>query len=323
VLIRFLKIAVLIVSFVFVFGISTYLTIAWIIRSEDTVVVPELVGKDVVYVLEMMSNIGLNTKVKGSEYSPDIPKNHVIFQEPAPGAEIKKGRDIRIIISKGAEKILTPNVIGLSIRQARIILEENDLQPGNISVTYNSKFKKDDIISQFPPPSVLTKRGERVDFLVSIGKRPESYMMPDLTGLSLDEAIRLIENFNLSLGKLDSGFRKNRQKNVILMQYPLAGYQVLEENSVNLVLNRKPGSKGKDILKASSGVRLFRYSLENGFLKRHIRVQMNIYGTSFELFDEFMKPGKEIRLLIPKNSEATVLLYEDGELVKAETFDPW
>jgi serine/threonine-protein kinase len=321
-LIRLIKIAGIVVSFVFVFGISAYLTIVWIIKSENTIIVPELVGKDVVYVLELMSNLGLNTKVKGSEYNPDIPKNHVIFQEPVPGAEIKKGRDIRIIISKGAKTLLAPNVIGLSVRQARIIVEENDLQPGIVSRTYHGRFKKDEVISQFPPPSVMINRGEKIDFLVSMGKMPGSYMMPDLIGLSLDEAVRKIENFNLVLGKLNSGFRNDKPQNTVIIQEPTMGHQILEENSVNLVLNKKPGSRGKEILNASSGVHLFRYHLEDGFLKKHIRVQMNIYGVSFELFNDFIKPGKEIRLLIPTNSEAKILLYEDGELVKTETYNP-
>ena len=98
-------------------GISAYLTLTLIIKSEDTVVVPYLVGKDVVYVLELLTDLGLNTKVKGSEYSADVPKNNVIFQEPAPGAEIKKGRDVRIIISKGPKSILMPNIKGLSVQE--------------------------------------------------------------------------------------------------------------------------------------------------------------------------------------------------------------
>ena len=60
-------------------GVSAYLTLTLIIKSEDTVVVPELVGKNVVNVLELLTNLGLNTKIKGSEYSAEVPKNHIIF----------------------------------------------------------------------------------------------------------------------------------------------------------------------------------------------------------------------------------------------------
>jgi len=89
---RIFKLSTLFFLFVLIVGASAYLTLALIIKSEDTVVVPDLSGKNVVYVLKLLTDLGLNTKVKGSEYSADIPENNVIFQEPEPGAEIKKGR---------------------------------------------------------------------------------------------------------------------------------------------------------------------------------------------------------------------------------------
>jgi len=119
---RIIKIAALFIAFAMVVGISAYLALTLIIKSEDTVVVPDLVGKNVVYVLEFLTDLGLNTKVKGSEYSAEIPEDHVIFQEPEPGAEIKKGRDVRIILSKGTMTILVPNLKGLTLQQSRIIL---------------------------------------------------------------------------------------------------------------------------------------------------------------------------------------------------------
>jgi beta-lactam-binding protein with PASTA domain len=323
VVIRIVKITTLFFGVVLIAGASAYFTLTLLIKSSDTVVVPDLISKDVVYVLEILSDLGLNTKIKGSKYRSDIPKNHVIFQEPDPGMEIKKGRDVRIIISKGAKTILPPNVTGLSIQQARIILEENDLKEGKFSITYSDTHKKDEIIAQYPSPGTMISRGEAMDLLVSRGRRPKSYKMPDLNFLSLDDAVRLIERSNLTLGEITSSIHRNKPINVITGQEPLAGYHVMEGRVVHLEINRKPGPSAYAILEASRGVSLFRFRLENGFLKKHIRVQMNIFGTSFKIFDEFVKPGKEIWLFIPNGNEATVLLYEDGELIKTQRFAPW
>ncbi len=43
--------------------VSAYLTLTFIIKSEDKVVVPDIVGKDVVLILEMLSDLGLITMV--------------------------------------------------------------------------------------------------------------------------------------------------------------------------------------------------------------------------------------------------------------------
>lgn len=320
---QIIKIAALFVSFVVVVGLSAYLTLTFVIKSEDTVVVPDLVGKNVVYALEFLTDMGLNTKVKGSEYSTDVPKNHVIFQEPEPGAEIKKGRDVRIILSKGTMTILVPNLKGLSVGQSRIILEENGLCQGVVSNTYSDRIKKDEIIAQVPSPGSFITRGDCINLLVSLGIRPQAYLMPDLIGLSLDDAIPLIERNNLVLEEIKSLFYKEKPTNTIVRQEPLSGHRVLAGSIASLVVNRKAGPKGQTYLPGAYGVVLFRHRLDNGFLKRHIRVRLNSFGVSNDVFDEIMEPGKEIWLLLPKNVNATALLYEDDELIKTEVFDVW
>lgn len=307
-----------------VVGISAYLALTFIIKNEDTVVVPDLRGKNVVYVLEFLSDLGLNTKVKGSEYSTDVPLNHVIFQEPEPGAEIKKGRDVRIILSKGTKSIPIPNLIGLSLGQSRIILEENGLCQGVVSNTYSDRIKKDEIIAQVPSSGSLIDRGKCINLLVSLGIRPQAYIMPDLIGLSLDDAIPLIERSDLVLGEIKSIFDEDKPQNTIVRQEPLAGHRVLAGSVVSLIVNRKTGSNEQAAyLPDAYGVALFRYRIGDGFLKKHIRVRLNGFGVSFDIFDEVASPGKEIWLLIPKNVNASVLLYEDDKLIKTQVFDVW
>ncbi len=318
---RILKFGSLFFLFVLIVGASAYLTLTLIIKSEDTVVVPDLLGKNVVYVLELLTDLGLNTKVKGSEYSAEVPENNVIFQEPEPGVEIKKGRDVRIIISKGAKSILMPNLKGLSLRQARIILEENSLHRGEISSTYSNTIRKDEIIAQVPSQGTMITRGQEVDLLVSMGVRPRVYKMPDLIGLSFNTAITMIENIDLLLGEIKTHFHEGKPLNTVIAQESPSGYCVIQGSTVNIVINRKSVPKGYDYLNESQEVGLFRYRLKHGFLKKHIRVRLNSFGVSIDLFDNFMKPGEEIWLLIPRKNEATVFLYEDGELLKTLVYD--
>ena len=318
---RALKIAILLFVFILIVGASAYLTLTMIIKSEDTVIVPDLAGKNVVYALELLTDLGLNTKVEGSEYSTDMPKNNVIFQEPEPGSEIKKGRDIRIIISKGRKSILMPNLENLPVQQARIILEENSLCQGQISSIYSNRIKKDSVIAQVPTAGTMITRSECVNLLVSVGVRPQEYKMPDLKGRFLDSAIPLIENSNLILGKIKSVYYQDKPLNTIIAQEPLSGYFVTEGVTVDLVVNRKPGKKGHGNLAGSLGGSFFRYRVNDGFLKKHIRVVLNSFGVSNTIFDEFIQPGKEIWLIIPNNNNTTVFLYEDDKLIKTQVFD--
>ena len=318
VILRIAKILVLFAALVLIVGVSSYFTLTLLIKSEDTVVVPDLNGKDVVYALKFLSDIGLNTKVKGSEFSAVVPENHVLFQDPEPGTEIKKGRDVKIILSKGAKTVLTPNLSGLSIQQARIILEENDLRQGEMSRTFSRITAKENIIAQFPSSGTVITRGSHVDLLLSTGDRPRTYRMPDLAGLSVEEAILAIETGNLTLGRITSLFYRGIPKDVVAGQEPLPGYPVTEGSPVNIVVNRKLNETDGKEPKRGNRFGLFRYRLDSGFLKRHIRVNLTGFGVSLNLFDDYIKPGEEIWLVIPRKDDALLLLYEDGKLVKAE-----
>jgi len=320
---KIFKIAGLAFLFILAAGVSAYLTLTLIIKSEDTVIVPDLVGKDVVYALEFLTDLELNTKVKGSEYSEDIPKNNVTFQDPAAGAEIKKGRDVRIIISKGPIRISMPNLMTLSLHQARLILEESGVCQDELSRTFSEGMEKDHVIAQVPSAGSMINRGTCVNLLISLGSRPGAYKMPNLNGLALDEAMLSIEKANLTIGEIKSSYIKNRPKNIIVNQEPMSGYRVTAGSMIHLVINRKTSIKGRPDKYSQKSGSLFRYRLNNGFLRRRIRVKLNSAGFTNDLFDEFVKPGEEIWLLIPRDEAATVFLFENDKLVKTETYDGW
>jgi len=319
-LLRILKISALFVALAVAAGACAYLALTFFIKSEDTVVVPDLTGKDVVYALEILTDIGLNTKVKGSEYSTDIPKNQVIFQSPDPGTEMKKGRDVKIILSKGPQYIAMPNLQGLSVQQAYILMEENGLCSGELTGIYNDSVQPDDIIAQTPRPGTMVKRGTCIDLLESMGHRPAAFEMPDLEGLSVDEAILRLEAGNLLLGTIKTNRNPKKRSNTILSQDPLPGHRVAVKKAVNLVVNKTGDAYASTEIDAFSQIGLFRYRVDNGFLKKQIRVRMDSMGISTELFNNLLRPGKEIWLMIPKHNHATVFLYADGELVKTQIY---
>ena len=319
---RILKTAGLITVFCLIAGICAYLTLRLIVRSEDTILVPDLINKDIVYALEILSDLGVNTKVKGSEYSSSITKNNVIYQDPEPGAEIKKGRDVRIIISKGQKTIIMPDLKGMLFQSAHIILEENGLILNAHSITYNKKVKKDVVVEQRPGPGRVIKRGSGVNLLVSIGSQPVFCKMPDLNGLPLDDAIILIGKNNFVEGEIKSLFDADKPLNSITSHEPPSGHRVLEGTAINLVINRKSGENYGRNTYSATGCSLFRYRVKCGFLKKHVRVNINSYGVSNDAFNDFVDPGHEIRLLIP-NNDSVLFLYVDDELVQTKVFDSW
>ena len=312
-----IKILLVVILFITAAGASAYLTLSMIIKSEETVVVPSLKEKDVVYALRILSNLGLNTRIKSSEYSVSIPVNHVIEQDPAPGSEIKKGRNVKIVISKGQLSLTTPDFTGLSIHQALIIIEENGLCPGTRSRSKSFDVGRDAIIAQSPQPGVTINRNNCIDLLISSGRYPEAFAMADLTGMLFDEAILKIEEAKLSLGNITETAAQDFPLNTIASQTPSAGYRVVAGQTVQLGVSRSRSVAGRDNTDPDKRKSwFFRYRAGDGFLNRHVKVRLSSKLLSYDLFDDFISPAEDLWFFIPRFENCAVMLYVDGELIK-------
>ena len=310
---RAVKIAMLLLAFLAVTAASANLALPLIIKSEKTVIVPELVGNEVVYALELLTGLELDIKVKGSEYSSSVPKHHVIFQQPSAGAEIKKGRDVRIILSKGPETINLRNLIGLPSRQAQVILEDEGLCTGVVSRSFHPMVDTGPVIAQYPYAGAAIARNRCVDLLVSNGTRPESFIMPRVLGLPLDRAVLLLETERLPVSVVPGKWDNRRNLDVILGQEPFAGARINRSTPIRLVVNRPLNAGGHNGRIHADRMHLFRHRTGSGYLRKKLRVELGGGTDLTELFNEFVKPGQEIWLAIPAGLQETVLVYENDK----------
>lgn len=320
---RLAKTGALILAFFLAAGIFAYLTLTMIIKSEDTVVVPNLVGKDVVSALELLSDLQLNTRVKGSEYNAELPKNHVLYQDPEPGSEIKKDRDVKIILSRGPQAISMPKLVGLPLPQARMILEENSIARGHLSRTYSAAVEKNHVMAQVPAAGTTIPRGTGADLLISQGPRPRTYVMPDLSSRLLDQALFAIEKAHLVVGQIRTRFDSRRPRNVILDQEPAAGYPVVENSAIQLVVNRPPGKTGAIVRPPARYGSLLVHLVKHGFLRKRVRVQLVRGDQPTDLFTGYVRPGGQLWLLVPRDQDATVLIFENGKLAASRFYRAW
>ncbi len=315
---RFVRIPLYIAIFMVAAGLGTYFTVHLLIRSQDSAIVPDLLGKDVVYALELLTDLGLNTKVKGSQYSPTIPKHHIIAQAPDPGTEIKQGRDVRLVISKGPQAVVYPNLIGMDVPLATIALEENDLRRGNLSYTYHRQRPREEILAQVPRPGTIGLRESKVDLLVSAGPRPQWIRMVDLKGQGLEYAIETIEKYHLAVGNITQVNESDLPDNLVLEHSPPHGYPVTPGSSIDLTINRHARIFNASLRQDGT---IFRYRAPQGFLRQQVRVRIIRPDGAFNIFDGFVRPGEEIWLLVLRDMPTALFLYLENELTLTKNYD--
>lgn len=236
---RFFKGIGIFLALVAVGIVSALAVIALLLRQEE-VRVPDLVGKDVVSVIEIMNQQGLLLAVARREPNQTIPRDSIVSQNPLPGTGIKKGRRIHIVVSAGPSELLAPKVVGDQYRKADITLRQSGLSEPVIAKTWSDTIERDIVIAQDPPAGTPVEKGGKVGILVSLGKKVRVSVTPKLMGRKAEEAVRLVDRMGMQFKVLSAagGAVRAAGDRVVTGQKPAAGSPLPADAVVELTVSK-------------------------------------------------------------------------------------
>jgi beta-lactam-binding protein with PASTA domain len=236
---RFLKGIGIFLTLVAVGVVSAVVVIALLLRQEE-VKVPDLVGKDIVSVLDIVGRDGLQVKVDRREPSQTVPKDSVVSQDPPPGTGIKKGRSVRVVVSQGPSEFLAPQLVGEQYRKAELDLRQNGFQAPDIARIWSDSVERDIIISQDPPAGTPLDKNVQVGILVSLGKKNRVYVVPRFIGRKAEEAVRTVDRMGLQyrISSLPTSTGTPAGERTVVNQKPLPGYPVSVDGTIELIVSR-------------------------------------------------------------------------------------
>ncbi len=181
---KFIKIPLYILIAFFVFIIATYTTMKVILKTQRTVVCPDIIGKEVHDAKNIVESKGLYFHIVRYEKRNDIPYNHITVQKPEANILTKKGRTVMVIVSDGPELIIVPSLVGKTVEDAYEILKEKNIPVERIVYVPNENEGK--VISQIPGGGQGLLEGKGVVILA--GARPKRYViMPDIKSFDINE----------------------------------------------------------------------------------------------------------------------------------------
>ena len=139
------------------------------------------------------------------EYSDSVPKGTVISTSPLAGERLFEGEVLTLTVSLGKYIPTTrvPDLYGLSESQARALLSSRNLRIGNVTYAADNA-PIGTVISQTVAPYTDAEEGTSVSFSVSLGSTATQKHVPDLYGLTIDEARQRLREVGLVLGGIFS-----------------------------------------------------------------------------------------------------------------------
>jgi serine/threonine-protein kinase len=166
--------------FLIVVALATGYITMWLAMEKDVVQLARVIGMDQTAALELLRGQGLQPKVTGREYNEQHPKDTVLSQRPASGTWVRKGGEVRLVVSRGSDVIAIPNLAGLPLAQAQQLLLQQGLIVGRIAQVHSPDRPKGEVIAQDPEAGVLNRRGSAVALLVSLGQaeEPADFLTP-------------------------------------------------------------------------------------------------------------------------------------------------
>ncbi len=146
----------------------------------------------------------LRYKVSDSVFLNHEARGTVIDQNPSPNFRVKENRTIFLTINAmSPERISVPDVTGVSLRQARVMLETHGFNVGQLiyvpdialNNVLNQQYNGRDV-----EPGELIVRGESIDLILGEGLSSRTTHVPDLLHMNQEEARGKIIESSLNLG---------------------------------------------------------------------------------------------------------------------------
>ena len=172
------------------------------------------------------------------EYSDTVPAGNVISTVPAADSVIKEGDSLtlRVSLGKKIKKVSVPDLYNLTESGACLTIEERGLTVGTISYE-ESSLPPGRVMSQSPAPFEELREGETVSFTVSAGDRFASHQVPDLYGMTLEQAQQKLREVGIVVGTVYS-VSSGAPSGTVVAQSPIPSSPIISSvTSVDLYIS--------------------------------------------------------------------------------------
>ena len=140
--------------------------------------VPDITGLTEAKAVERLEDNDLKAGSISYEASDSVSKGMVIRQDPAAGTKVEENSSVSFVVSNGSENVEVPNVIYMSLSEAKSALAAAGLEVGDVGEDYSEESDKDVVISQSKKGGSKVKKGSKVDIVIGKGPKPTTAAAP-------------------------------------------------------------------------------------------------------------------------------------------------
>ena len=202
-IVRNLLIAVVIVV-ALVVGAMIFLNV--VTQHNKEIDVPDFSNMSVAEAEYAAEKAGMRVEVTDSVFVKRMKRGAVYRQNPAPGSKVKEGRRVVLTINAvNAKKVTMPNLVGLSLRQAKAELLSRGLVLNRL--VYVKDMATNNVLRQLKgnrqiEPGTMVDSETAIDLVLGLNDMDNRTYVPDVTGLKNMSAVEAMFDHSLNIKDL-------------------------------------------------------------------------------------------------------------------------
>lgn len=197
--------------------------------------VPNVVGQNEDTATAALTALGFEVDPM-EEYSDTVSEGAVIRTDPGAQAQHLDGSVVTIFVSLGPELTEVPTIVGETQADAEAMLRDLGFTVGTISTETSDTVPEGTVISQVQSAGEEIRHDSAISFTVSEG--PAAITVPDVYGMTEDEAIEVLEGDSYLLDVVIEYARTDEvDTGEVFGQSPSAGASALRTSTITLTVS--------------------------------------------------------------------------------------
>ncbi len=206
---------------------------AWWVTSGRYGEIPTVVGMDYANASATVERAGF-TPVRSAQYSDEVPAEVAIGTDPPFGQRALHGSQVAVLMSLGKPSVPDPG-FAADATSYRALLAERNLAMSTTEDEYDAAVPAGMVLRVDPSPGTIVDTGSTVR--VTLSKGPAPVEIPDLRGMTEDEALAALIAAGLELGAVTEDQEALIDAGLITSSSPRAGETVAPGTAVDVVVS--------------------------------------------------------------------------------------
>ncbi len=302
-------------------GVSVWFSRAiqdFLAPSAKSIAAPTLVGETLADALTTAQHSKLQAVVAQHTASDRYPKDVVMRQDPPPGAEVREGRQISLVVSSGVQIFPMPDLRYESLREVGLDLSHFKLVLGKVKSVPSDEVPANRVVSQDPAPLSSVRVGSVVNIELAKGGASTSIRVPNLVDLPIDDARSAAAGAHVHLGQIvwTPFGRYGPARGIVVRQNPAANATIDSSALVSLQVSAGPREAGYLIRQVHVTATVPEdAAASNPDKTPAVRVQVRDETGTWNVYDAFAQPKQKLDFNLTVVGTAELDVFVNDELI--------